>query len=260
MSVIMLRLAAALAVALFLPPLQLAAQLQIPAAQEVSPDPGFRKYRAINHIVLALQPLEAGEAWTGMTYTENDKKYKGVSWGNSCLISPDGHLLTNHHIVANAILILVGGWSDTDKLVRAEILKKDEKNDLALLKIDPPDKIVAWISRFSSTETLYEGEEVFLWAYLQIPGGFVPFLRRASVSMSNLLPPFENLLYIETSASFGTSGTPVITKQDGHLVGVVSSAITLPGGRALPAGIMGAIPGQVIMDFLKSSEIQGYRK
>lgn len=228
-----------------------------PWAQEGRSETDFRLFRAPNHILVVARSLAEGEAWSGPVYTEDQTRYAIISWGSSCAVSEQGHLLTNDHIVRQAEVILVGGWNDSAQLVRAELLRQDEKNDLALLKIDAPNSL-AWIATFQSTQSLREGEDIFLWGYLQIPGGFAQFLRHGIVSMNTALPSgFEQFLYIEVSASFGTSGSPVFTRS-GKPIGLVSTAITLPGGRQLPAGILGVIPGETITNFLKEAKVPGY--
>lgn len=205
---------------------------------------------------MAARPLAPDEQWPGIVYAEGDKKYAVFSWGTACAVSADGYFLTNHHVVKGAQLILVGGWQDS-KIIHGALIRSDEKNDLALLKLEAPNQL-GYIRFFSGTEVLQEGEEVFVWAYLQIPGGLMQFLRRGIVSNNTHAEGFERYVYIETSALFGTSGSPVFTRSHGDTIGIVSSLITLPGGIPLPAGVIGVIPGETINRFLKEAGVPGY--
>jgi S1-C subfamily serine protease len=223
------------------------------AASQFDPRP----FRAANHIVMAARLLQPTEQWNGIAYTENGTKYAVTSWGSSCAVSKSGYLLTNNHVVPADQIILVGGWSDGSKLVHGSVEKRDEKDDLALIKVEPPNEI-AYLTRFTSSAGLLEGQDIFVWGYLQIPGGFVQFLRRGIVSMNTPIEGFQHYLYIETSASFGTSGSPVFTQPDGQVIGLVSLAITLPSGLPLPAGILGVIPGERVSEFLKAGGVPGY--
>ena len=54
--------------------------------------------------------------------------------GSGVIISPDGYIVTNHHVVARAERIKVILLDDTE--FTAKIIGSDEKNDLALLKVD----------------------------------------------------------------------------------------------------------------------------
>ena len=205
---------------------------------------------------MAARPLVENEQWTGTIYTENRKRFGVMEWGASCGVS-DKNLLTNYHVVKHAPLILVGGWSDTGKLVHAELVHTSEKDDLAVLKIDPPDKL-SFIRHFEPTEVILEGEEVLVWAYLEVPGGYMQFLRRGMVSNNITQPGFERRLYIETSAVFGTSGSPVFTRLSNKPLGIASMTLRLPGGLPLPAGVLGIIPSETINKFLKDAKVSGY--
>jgi S1-C subfamily serine protease len=204
---------------------------------------------------MAARPLAQDEQWAGIVYTENARKSAVTDWGASCGVS-ENNLLTNYHVVKNAPLILVGGWSDTSRLVHAEVVHASEKDDLALLKVDPPDKL-GYINAFEPTDAILEGEEVLVWAYLQVPDGFMQFLRRGMVSNNTPLPGYERTLYIETSAVFGTSGSPVFTRT-GKLLGIVSMTLKLPGGLPLPAGVLGVIRSETVNQFLKDAKVSGY--
>src|SRR3989454_4053367 len=89
-------------------------------------------------------------------------------------------------------------------------------------------------------------------------GYFVQFLRRGTVSMATPTPDGQHPIYIEVSASFGASGSPVFTQDSRNAIGIVSSTLLLPGGLPLPAGVLEVIPGERINKFLHDGGVHGY--
>jgi len=213
-----------------------------------------RVYRAPNHIVMALRHLQPNEQWNGTLYTEGSERYGVVSWGSSCAVSGTGYLLTANHVVSGGDRYVAGGWLDTRKLVSAEVVKRDERNDLAVIKVNPPNDL-AWVSsEFLDTGQLQEGMEVFIWGYLAVPGGFMQFLRRGVISNNTPIEADNRVVYVETTAAFGASGSPAFL-QNGKPVGIVTSTVTLPGGLPLPAGVAGVIPGEKVNKILREAGV-----
>jgi len=145
-----------------------------------------RPYRAPNHIVMALRHLLASDSWAGVLYMEGTERYAVVSWGSSCAVSASGYLVTANHVVKDGERYIVGGWDDTKKLVVAQVVRRDEKADLAVIKVDPPNQVAWIIEEFVETGQIRvryeEGMDAFIWGYLAVPGGFVQFLRRGVIS------------------------------------------------------------------------------
>jgi len=98
--------------------------------------------------------------------------------------------------------------------------------------------------------------DAFIWGYLAVPGGFVQFLRRGVISNNTPLDPESRVVYIETTASFGSSGSPAFLA-DGRPIGIVTSAVTLPGGLPLPAGVAGVIAGEKVNKILREAGVAG---
>jgi S1-C subfamily serine protease len=225
------------------------------ASTTLSAQIDVRAYRAPNHIVMAARQLQANQAWNGPFYDDGKDRYAILSWGSSCAVSKDGFLLTANHVVTGGERYLVGGWSDTAKLVFADVVKRDEKNDLAVIKVSPPNEIPAWVmSEFVDTGEIQEGMEIFMWGYLAVPGGYMQFLRRGVVSNNTPMVPDNRVVYIETTASYGSSGSPAFL-QNGRPVGIVTSSVTLPGGLPLPAGVAGVIPGEKVNQILREAGV-----
>jgi S1-C subfamily serine protease len=203
---------------------------------------------------MALRHLQANDLWTGMLYTEGTERYAVVSWGSSCAVSASGYLVTANHVVSGGERYIVGGWEDAKKLVQVDVVRRDEKSDLAVIKVNPPNQI-AWISsEFVETGQLQEGMEAFIWGYLAVPGGFMQFLRHGVISNNTPLGAEDRMVYVETTASFGSSGSPAFLA-NGKPIGIVTSAVTLPGGVPLPAGVAGVIPGEMVNKILRDTGV-----
>ena len=188
-----------------------------------------------------------------MLYTDGTERYAVISWGSSCAVSASGYLVTANHVVKDGERYIGGGWYDTKKLV-AQVIRRDEQADLAVIKVDPPNQ-VAWISgEFVETGQTREGMEAFIWRYLAVPGAFMQFLRRGVISNNTPLDLESRVVYIETTASFGSSGSPAFLA-DGRPIGIVTSAVTLPGGLPLPAGVAGVIPGEKVNKILREAGV-----
>jgi len=210
-----------------------------------------RAYRSPNHIVMAVRHLQPNDQWNGAVYTDGAGRFGVISWGSSCAVSRDGYLLTANHVVSGGERYVVGGWTDTGKLVPAEVVKRDEKSDLAVIKVILPDGVPSWVTtQFVETSEIQEGMDVFMWGYLAVPGGYMQFLRRGVVSNNTPIETDNRVVYIETTASFGSSGSPAFL-QNGRPVGIVTTTITLPGGLPLPAGVAGLIPGEKVNKILR---------
>ena len=65
---------------------------------------------------------------------EREQEYRSIAYGTGFFISTDGYILTNNHIVENAIKVTV--FSIQGKEYAAKIVGTDKKTDVALLKVE----------------------------------------------------------------------------------------------------------------------------
>jgi putative serine protease PepD len=158
--------------------------------------------------------------------------------GSGFLIDPRGYILTNYHVVAGAqsIEVVLG---DRSKFP-AKFIGADQRNDVALLKIDPKGKQLASLSLGDSSK-LQVGQKVLA---IGDPFGFQSTLTTGVVSaLGRTVQTSETTLIdeaIQTDASInrGNSGGPLINTH-GEVIGI-NSAIFTPSGTT--AGIGFAIP------------------
>jgi len=170
------------------------------------------------------------------------------SLGSGFVISADGYVLTNYHVVQNADEIIVR-LSDRRELV-AELVGEDKRSDVALLKIDASDLPVAKIGKSSDLEV---GEWVLA---IGSPFGFDHSATAGIVSAKGRSLPRENYVpFIQTDVAInpGNSGGPLFN-QEGEVVGVNSQIYSRTGGYM---GLSFAIPIEVAMDVVDQLKTTG---
>ena len=144
---------------------------------------------------------------------DDDGEVKGS--GTGFLISPDGLLVTNHHVVAGAQHILAkaenGGLFPVIR-----VLASDPANDLALLQVEGKDLPCLPLAPPHSAEA---GTRI---AVIGSPLGLEGTLTEGIVSARRQLPGQKReVLQISAAISQGSSGSPVLDAQ-GRVVGVAS--------------------------------------
>ncbi len=172
------------------------------------------------------------------------------SLGSGFIISSDGYIVTNHHVVNKADQIMVR-LSDRREFV-AEVVGSDEQSDIALLKIDakdlptvriaPPDKRVEvgeWVMAIGS------------------PFGFDHSATAGIVSAKGRSLPSENYIpFIQTDVAInpGNSGGPLFNL-DGEVIGVNSQIYSRTGGFM---GLSFAIPIEMAMNVVQQLRTKGH--
>ena len=158
--------------------------------------------------------------------------------GSGFIIDPRGYILTNYHVVAGAqtMEVILGDQSRYP----AKFIGADQRNDVALVKIDPKGKQLASLT-LGDSSTLQVGQKVLA---IGDPFGFQSTLTTGVVSaLGRTVQTSQNTFIdeaIQTDASInrGNSGGPLINTH-GEVIGI-NSAIYTPTGTT--AGIGFAIP------------------
>jgi serine protease Do len=170
------------------------------------------------------------------------------SLGSGFIISKDGYVLTNYHVVKDGDEIIVR-LSDRREL-KAEVIGVDPRSDIALLKIDATGLPVAKIGESSDLEV---GEWVLA---IGSPFGFDHSATAGIVSAKGRSLPRENYVpFIQTDVAInpGNSGGPLFN-QAGEVVGVNSQIYSRTGGYM---GLSFAIPIEVAMDVAEQLKTSG---
>jgi S1-C subfamily serine protease len=158
--------------------------------------------------------------------------------GSGFIIDPRGYILTNFHVVAGAqtIEVILGDKTRSP----AKFIGADQRNDVALIKIDPKGKQLATLTLGDSSK-LQVGQKVLA---IGDPFGFQSTLTTGVVSALGRTVQTSDTTFIDeaiqTDASInrGNSGGPLIDSH-GEVIGI-NSAIYTPSGTT--AGIGFAIP------------------
>lgn len=167
------------------------------------------------------------------------EEFDAQSLGSGFIISQDGFIISNNHVVRNADEVIVR-LSDRREY-KAEVVGTDEPSDVALLKIDA-DGLPA--VRLGTGYELKVGEWVLA---IGSPFGFDHSVTAGIVSAKGRSLPRENYVpFIQTDVAInpGNSGGPLFNLE-GEVVGVNSQIFSRTGGFM---GLSFAIPIDVAMD------------
>ncbi|MBU2538735.1 MAG: DegQ family serine endoprotease [Proteobacteria bacterium] len=174
------------------------------------------------------------------------REQKRTSLGSGVIISKDGYIVTNNHVVENAdtINVRLTNFEEYD----AKIIGRDPKTDLALLKITPKNGLP--VTAFGDSEKLRVGDWVMA---IGNPFGFEQTVTAGIVSgkgRSLGSGPYENFIQTDASINPGNSGGPLFNLK-GEMVGINTAIYSRSGGNI---GIGFAIPANMaknVVDQLK---------
>lgn len=171
------------------------------------------------------------------------------SLGSGFVLSADGYILTNHHVIKDAEEIIVR-FSDRTE-IDAELLGSDERSDVALLKVDATDLKAV---KLGDSNDLKVGEWVLA---IGSPFGFDYSATAGIVSaLGRSLPSDSYVPFIQTDVAInpGNSGGPLFNL-DGEVVGINSQIYSRTGGFM---GVSFAIPIDTVMNVVAQIKSQGY--
>ena len=190
------------------------------------------------------QPMPYGQNPHGPRGGQQEKS----SLGSGFIISEDGYLLTNNHVIQGADEIIVR-LNDRRELT-AELIGADPSSDLALLKVDAEDLPTVDLG---DSDKLEVGEWVVA---IGSPFGFDYSVTAGIVSAKGRSLPNENYVpFIQTDVAInpGNSGGPLFNL-DGEVVGINSQIYTRSGGFM---GVSFAIPMNVAMNVAEQLKEKG---
>ncbi|MBI4488416.1 MAG: DegQ family serine endoprotease [Deltaproteobacteria bacterium] len=157
------------------------------------------------------------------------------SLGSGILISKDGEILTNYHVVRNADVIKVKLSDQTEH--EARVIGKDERTDLALIRIGKQANNLP-VARWGASASLEVGDWVMA---IGNPFGLELTVTAGIVSAKGRVigaGPYDNFIQTDASINPGNSGGPLVNMQ-GEVVGVNTAIFSQGGGNI---GIGFAIP------------------
>jgi serine protease Do len=180
------------------------------------------------------------------------RKYRQVGTGSGVLISLDGYIITNNHVIENATEIEI--TLNTKKTYKAELIGSDPTNDIALLKIE--GKEFDYIP-FGNSDHLHIGEWVLAVGNpynltSTVTAGIVSAKGRDLEGNANI----ESFIQTDAAVNPGNSGGALVNTR-GELIGI-NTAITSKTGAYV--GYSFAVPSniakKVVEDLMEFGNVQ----
>ena len=219
------------------------------------PDLTFAASKSIDAVVHVKNTsiVEDNDSWA-LQFFYGDDSRKKVGTGSGVIISPDGYIVTNYHVIENSSEVIV--TTNDNKEYEAVIIGFDEIYDIAVLKIDS-DKSLDYIFFGDSDSTLI-GEWVLAVGN--------PYNLNSTVtagiisSKSRDLNEYDqkNQSFIQTDAAvnFGNSGGALVNIE-GELIGINTLIQSMTGGYV---GYSFAVPSNTVRkifeDLLEYGDVQ----
>ena len=219
------------------------------------PDLTYAANKSIDAVVHVKNTsiVEDSDSWALQFFYGDDSKKK-VGTGSGVIISPDGYIITNYHVIENSSEVIV--TTNNNKEYKAGIIGFDELNDIAVLKIDS-DSSLDYVFFGDSDSTLI-GEWVLAVGN--------PYNLNSTVtagiisSKSRDLNEYDqkNQSFIQTDAAvnFGNSGGALVNIK-GELIGINTLIQSMTGGYV---GYSFAVPSNTVRkifeDILEYGDVQ----
>ncbi len=202
---------------------------------------------------------EGGETATAGLVT------KQRSSGSGIVLSADGYIVTNNHVVKNARRVRVQLASlphDSEpateklhahgKLLEAKVIGVDREADLAVLKVEPGERLP--VLKLSDSDALHQGQVVLAFGN---PLGLENSVSIGIVSsVGRQVKPDDSMVYIQTDAPInpGNSGGPLLDA-DGNVIGINTFILSQSGGSE---GIGFAIPSNIVRNVYEQITKHGH--
>ncbi|HET9902157.1 MAG TPA: DegQ family serine endoprotease [Xanthobacteraceae bacterium] len=165
------------------------------------------------------------------------------SLGSGFVIDSSGYVVTNNHVIADADEISVV-FNDGTKL-KAEIVGRDQKTDIALLKVSPEKPLKA--VQFGDSDKLRLGEWVIAIGNPFGLGGTVTAGIVSARDRDINSGPYDNYIQTDAAINRGNSGGPLFNL-DGDVVGI-NTAIISPSGGSIGIGF--AVPSKTAIPVIE---------
>ncbi len=188
--------------------------------------PGFERF-----FNLPTQP--DGEQGSGDPF-QDDGVRRAEAQGSGFFIDDKGHIVTNHHVIADAVSVKISLADGTE--IDAEIIGSDEVTDLAVLKIK--DNVKQPFVSFAPDSNLRVGDWVVAVGNPFGLGGTVTTGIVSAIGGRNREQQYLDLIQIDAAINSGNSGGPTFDLS-GNVIGV-NVAIYSPNGGSVGIGL--AIP------------------
>jgi serine protease Do len=177
------------------------------------------------------------------------KKWKEQSLGSGVIVSPDGYIITNNHVVEQADEVRV---TLLDKRTfKAKVIGADPKTDVAVVKINARDLPTV---RWGDSDKLQVGEFVLaignpFGLSHTVTMGIISAVGRANVGIAD----YEDFIQTDAAINPGNSGGPLVNVR-GELIGINTAIFSKSGGYQ---GIGFAVPANMVRLVMDQLEQKG---
>lgn len=176
------------------------------------------------------------------------KKWKEQSLGSGVIVSSDGYIITNNHVVANAEKIKVKLYDN--RVFKGKVVGADSKTDIAVVKISSEElPTVPW----GNSDGLRVGEFVLaignpFGLSHTVTMGIISAVGRANVGIAD----YEDFIQTDAAINPGNSGGPLVNTS-GDLIGINTAIFSKSGGYqgigfAVPSNMARLIMEQLIKE------------
>ena len=177
------------------------------------------------------------------------------SEGSGIILSADGYIVTNNHVVDGATTVTV--LLNTGTEYEAKLIGKDEQTDLAVIKIEPTEQLT--VATMGDSNALEVGERVVaignpmgLEFFGSVTEGIVSAVNR-SISVDNRT---MNLIQTDAAINSGNSGGALINTR-GEVIGINSVKVSYSGVEGMGFAIPSTEAKDIIADLLEYGYVKG---
>ncbi len=175
--------------------------------------------------------------------------------GSGIILSKDGYIVTNNHVVENSNSVLV--TLNTGVEYEAKVIGADEQTDLAVIKIDPKEELT--VATLGDSNQLEVGERVVaignpmgLEFFGSVTQGIVSAVNR-SINIENRT---MNLIQTDAAINSGNSGGALINAY-GEVIGINSVKVASSGIEGMSFAIPISEASPIISDLLEHGYVKG---
>jgi len=183
---------------------------------------------------------------------QRKQQHRATSLGSGFIVSDDGYVVTNNHVIQDADEITVVLHDDTR--LPAVLVGRDLKTDLAVLKVEPEGKLSA--IKFGDSDASRVGDWVVAIGNPFGLGGTVTAGIISARGRDINAGPYDDFIQTDASINRGNSGGPMFNI-DGEVIGI-NTAIFSPSGGSVGIGfaIPSSVAGSVIRQLIKHGEVK----
>jgi serine protease Do len=183
---------------------------------------------------------------------QQQRSRRATSLGSGFIISPDGFIVTNNHVIQDADEISVILHDETR--LEAQVIGRDPKTDLAVLKIEPARELPA--VTLGDSDRTRVGDWVVA---IGNPFGFGGSVTAGIISARSRdiqVGPYDDFFQTDASINRGNSGGPMFNL-DGEVIGI-NTAIFSPSGGSVGIGfaIPSNVAGPVVRQLIEHGEVR----